>query len=174
MTDLVEERINIQAEETDYRSGTSEAVFQRVGKSINFVNKRQHQVKEFMANGRYSAKVGFEGLLVFPINCEVLGCVLSVLEAGSSGTTAMDVHWYSAPGVDEGTIFTTKPSITSAAGDAAYVGVYDETSIGGGTGMTGPELAKTEFDAGDALRVDIDTAQDSSYTASLTIYFRPR
>lgn len=174
MTDLTEERINIQEEETDYQSAGSEALFQRMGKSVNFINIRQHQVKEFMANGRYSAKVGYEGLMVFPIDCEIVGVAMAVNEAGSLGTTEIDVHWFSAPGVDEGTIFTTTPKITSAAGDYAYVGEYDGSTIGGGTGMTAPELAKTEFDAGDAIRVDIVTAQTSSYTCSLTVYFRPR
>lgn len=173
MTDISEQRKNIQIEECDYESSVSEATFMRVGAAINFINKRQHQVKEFFANGNYRATTGFEGLFVFPIAAEVIGVGISNNIKGTSGTTIFDVHWFSSPGVDEGSIFSQKPSIASTAPNYSYIATYEESIVGGGTGIVEPVISKKLFEAGDALRVDIESAMAGAENSALTIYWRP-
>ncbi len=51
MTDVTEQRINLQAEETDYKSAVSEALLTRMAAAVNFVNKRQYDTKQFDLNG---------------------------------------------------------------------------------------------------------------------------
>ena len=57
MANLAEARYNIQQEEVAYKAAISESVATRIGKALNFVNVRQHDVKEFRVNGPYETAV---------------------------------------------------------------------------------------------------------------------
>ena len=180
MTDITEQRINIQQEETAYRASVSEATATRIGSSINFINKRQFDLHEFKLNGPYgpfSPLTGADGLYIFPSNGEIVAVGGYSLIAGSGGSTTLDIHRLTSPGVDVGSIFSTLPSFASSSGDDAYF-LYDflnATTVKTGTGVTLPVLSTTNFNAGDALRIDLDAAQSGGpENCGLTIYFRPR
>jgi len=177
MADLTPARRNIQIEETQYRAGVTEGTFSRMGQSINFINERQYDTRSWVVNGPYSlfqtGVVGIDLFFAIPFNITIFDVVLYNKKGGDSGTTTVDLHRYTAPGVDAGTIFTTKPAISSAAVDFAYVGTL-ANGIGGGTGMTRPVLNVTDLNAGDALRFDIDTVMTNAYDLGLSLYYKPR
>jgi hypothetical protein len=178
MAEITATRRNIHVEETDYRSAVAEAVLQKVGGSVNFINDKQYDTKAYFANGPYDsvsgAQTGVDGLYVCLFDMEIIGVVMFNIVAGTSGTTTFDVHRLTAPNTDAGTIFSTKPSIASTASSQAYVGFGPGGSIGGGTGMTAPVLSTTDLDAGDALRIDFDAKMSGAENAGLLIYIRPR
>ncbi len=179
MTDVTDARTIIQTEEVSYRSAVSESVFTKVAGVSNFISNRQYDTKTFYLNGPYNnsqGTTGLDGLFIFPFDCEVIGHCMFNMVGGSSGTTTLDIHYYDGAGSDQGTIFSTKPSITSAAVDGAYVGynITTATDLGGGTGMTKGVISTTDFDAGDALRLDLDGYMPSAENCGIHIYLRPR
>lgn len=183
MADVAPLRRFIQVEETDFRSAVSESLLQKVGGVTNFINRFQHGERGFYANGPYGvisgAQTGVDGLWVIPFDVTLIGVIAFNLVSGSSGTTTMDLHRFTAPNTDAGTVFGTKPSLTSASANTSYVGIITDnaggyTAIGGGTGMTAPTLAVTDLDQGDALRFDLDARMTGGQNAGLLVYFRPR
>lgn len=181
MTDLADAKSLIQEEETDFRSAVSEALLSKTGQAINFINNRQLFYKEWNMNGDYrigAGTKGFDG--IFPIlhNFEIVSMSISNIEAGSSGSTRLDVHLLRGSGVDMGTIFTIKPEIDSTAPDDAYGLVQFLPTVSvivAGTGVTTPTLGVTnEFLAGDAFRVDVETVMTSAQNLNFMIGYRPR
>ena len=180
MTDITEQRINLQSEETDYRSAVSEGTMTRMGAAVNFVNKRQYDTHAFHLNGLYRkgvSVVGSDGIFPVLFDMEILGITMWNRVNGTSGATTLDVQWLSSPGVIAGSIFTIKPSFDNNVGDNAYMikniplgTVIIEPAVG----ATDPVLSKTQFDAGDALLLVIDSAMPDAEDCSLLIHFRPR
>lgn len=180
MADITEERINIQVEDVQYRAAVSEAVGSTIGASINFINKRQHDNKAFFLNGKYSSVAGaqtsVDGAWGVMFDIEIIGILMFNMVAGSSGTTTLDVRRWTASNTGNTSIFSTKPSITSAAGNNAYV-FYDflnSTALENPSGTTLPVLSVTNLNAGDLLTLNIDAKQTDGQNCGLIIYFRPR
>ncbi len=179
MADLPDFRSNAQIEETKYKATVSETTIQKLGASLNFVNNRQFDQHSFNLNGAYQLGVGSTGVDgVYPIimNMELVAVTIYNIDAGVSGTTTFDIHWLSSSGSDQGSIFSTRPSIDSSAPNNSFgiKGLVTGVPDFGGTGITLPILNKTQFDQGNALRFDIDTAMSSAQNAGLTFHFRPR
>lgn len=177
-TEVTPNRRNIFEEEIDYRSGGTERTFFKIAGSLNFINDRQIREKKFALNGNYSlgeGDQGIDGILVFMFDAELVGLAMSNVGQGVSGTTTLDVHWYSSPGVDEGSIFTTRPEIDSNAPDGAYLAKnLIDGNTESGTGTTLPVFSKTEFGQFDALRLDLDSSMEDPLDCDLVLYYRPR
>lgn len=177
MTNLVEQRADIQLEETQFEAGVSEGTWTKLGKSVNFINRRHFERHSWNLNGSYFVALGSgkDGLFVLPFDMEITGLSMSNVVNGSSGTTTIDIHWFDAPASDQGTIFSVKPSISSSAGNNAFLArnlVDGNTQTG--TGLTLPTFSKTQFNQFDALRLDLDTAMNDAQDLNVTIFFRPR
>lgn len=180
MADITPERINIQEEETDYKAAVSEALLKRTGAGINFINLRQYDTKQFFVNGRYDkvsgAQTEVDGAQMMLFDAEIVGVMMFNMVAGSSGTTTLDINRWTASNTGGTSIFTIKPSITSAAGNIAFV-AYDflnSTTLENPAGTTLPTLAVTNLNAGDLLTLDIDAKQVAGENCGLVIYYRPR
>jgi hypothetical protein len=169
----------IQAEETDYKSAVSESVVTRIGASLNHIMLKQWLNFDYKLNGSYQFGVNetnLDGMFIFPVDCEVGFIAFSNAVSGVSGTTRLNVRWFSNSGINEGSIFSTRPAISSAAPNNAYLArdILNLVNIGGGgAGVTTPVLSKTTFLAGQAIAVDLDEAMNGGENFSLTIYFRP-
>jgi hypothetical protein len=180
MTDITAQRINIQAEETDYRSAVSEGTMTRMGAAVNFINTRQYDTHAFHLNGLYKkgvSVVGSDGIFPVLFDMEIVGITMWNRRNGTSGNTTLDVQWLSAPGVNEGTIFSAKPSFNNNVGNSAYMikdFLSDTVVVEPALGATDPVLSKSQFDAGDALLLVIDSAMVGAEDCSLLIHFRPR
>ncbi len=180
MADLIEERLNIQIEETQYKAAVSESTMSRVGASINFVNKRQHDTKQFFINGKYyvggASQTGVDGAYMFLFDAEITGIAMFNLIAGASGTTTLDIVRYTASNTGGSSIFATKPSITYTAGNNAYVGVAltpSYTILENPSGTTAPTMALTTASAGDLIKMNVTSVQTGGENAGIVIYFRP-
>lgn len=178
MTDIADTKSIIQEEETDYRSSVGESMFTRVGGSINFINNRQYDTHSWHLNGalpNFPTTVGPDGIFAFLFDVEIVGFAYTLGDVGSS-TSTVDVHRLTGGTVDAGTIFSTRPSIGSTATDGTYT-VRNEatgTTLSNPTGHTLAVLSTTELDAGDALRLDLDTAGTGAQNFQFSIEFRPR
>jgi hypothetical protein len=181
MADISEQRLNIQVEETRYNAAVSEAVAQRLGKSINFINKRQYQAKTFQINGPYGGigvpVLGIDGAWGMFNNSEIVGLLLYNLTAGASGTLEIDLKKITQSGATPTSIFTTTPKLSYTSGDNAYL-FYDflnSVALENPTGATQPVLVSTDLDAGDLIRCDLLSVQAASArNAGIVIYYRPR
>jgi hypothetical protein len=184
MTDLVEERKNIQLEESRFKFAVSESWNQKIGKAINFINKRQHSEKQFFLNGYYNILtvpyLGVDGLVVFNFDAEIINAYAWILQIGTGGTTELDIKKATAPGSAFSSIFSTTPKFTSAAANYSWVGVGDVV-----TGATAPVMSPLNangylsVDAGDALRFDLISAMTGTTTAGprscgVNLHYRPR
>lgn len=179
MTDLTVKRINIQQEETAYKAGVSEATASRLGQSINFINKRQYDSHQFNFNGVYAELVDINQLDgVFPclFDLEIVGITLYNGTSGTSGTTQLDIEWFNASNANQGSIFSTKPSLDFNSPDNAFLiqRTVDSQTLQNPTGATLPVLSKTDFSAGDVLRAKITSSMSGGEDAMLAIHFRPR
>lgn len=179
MTDVTPSKKNIQIEEIDFRSPVSEATWSKIGGSTNFINDRQHQIHSFNYNGLtrlFVDTVGADGVFPCLFDMEIVGLSVFQRRGGSSSSTIIDMDYFTAPNVNGGSIFTIKPSLTSAGGDFNYL-VYNaltDTSEEIGTGFTAPAFSKTLFDKGDVINCIIDQAMPDSEDLMVMIHHRPR
>ena len=179
MSDVTGSRILIQEEEVSYRSALSEALFFRMGAVTNFISKKQYDTHSWMLNGVYAlgaGSTGPDGVFTFLFDAEIIGISYYSGNAGSGGTTSLDVHWLSSGDTDNGSIFSTKPSVDSTASDGTYTSRDIENNITHSlpTGHTLAVLSKTTFNAGETLRMDLDTAMPAANNFQLSIQYRPR
>lgn len=178
MTDITANRENVTIEETKYKASISEATAQKIGGSLNFVNLKQYDTHTFNLNGVYELGVGstgLDGMFICLINMELVAITISNEVSGVSGTTTVDIDWFNGSGSNQGTIFSTKPSIDSTSPNDAYgiKGIATGFSDFGGTGITLPVMSKTTFNAGDALNISLDTAMSSAQNLAVSVHFRP-
>lgn len=179
MTDIAPSRNLIQEEETAFRAAVSEATMTRIGALNNFHAKFQHNIHSWHLNGFYSfAQLGNGADGIFPIlfNMTVVGFSYYNNLTGTSGTTTIDVHKLTGGGTDAGTIFSVKPSVTTTAANDTYT-IYDQdaaTTLQLPTGHTLAVLSETDFDAGEALRLDIDSAMIGANNFQFSLMYRPR
>jgi len=178
MTDIADAKSIIQEEESQFGAAVSEAYAFKVGASINFINNRQYDKHSWNINGFYKLGEGssIDGIFPFLFDVELTGFYYFNGATGITGTTTIDVHWLSGGTVDEGTIFSTKPSVTTTAPSGSYT-LYNQvtsTTISNPTGHTLAALSKVQFNAGDALRLDLDSAMSGATNFQFGIMFRPR
>lgn len=181
MAEILQSRDNLLVEETQYRSALSEALWQKTGGAINFINNEQTIMRSFKLNGVYgsaSGTTGLDGLIVFRSNIEIVALTMENSTSGSSGTTTIDIHKLTSPGTDAGSIFSTRPAFDSTSSDDVYflynaLTASDETPGGLPTGATSPVFSSTTFLKGEAARFDVDTTMIGAENFSLYIYFRP-
>lgn len=176
MTDLPPVRKNLTVQETDFRYATAESFAKKTGKSINFVNEKQFSEKSFYGNGTYPAtgvnETAFDGLFVFPFDCEIFFVNMFNVIAGSGGTTTLDILRAPVGSSTFTTIFSTKPAIASTAGNFARI-----FTGGSGTGLTAPVLSANPFliTLGDCVRIDFTGKQTgNAQNCGLNLIFRPR
>lgn len=175
MSNLVEARSDIQLEETQFRYGVSESMAQKMGQSINFINRRQYDEKTWVINGAPSLIVTpafrFDGYTMVEFDADIVDVFAYVQVAGTSGTVEFDIKKASSPGGAWTSIFSTTPKISYSSGDDAWVYVGSTLS-----GSTAPILSVTNMNAHDVLRLDILQTQGgiSFNGCGVTVFYRPR
>jgi hypothetical protein len=181
MADVAPRRINLQVEETKHKAGVSEATFTRTAQAVNFVNMKQYDSRGFFLNGPYFAgdgKKDVDGAWIVLFDIEIIGVAMFNHVAGTSGTTRLDVHRFTASGTPAGgtSIFTTRPALSFSSGNNAMVvrDVLNSVTLQGPSGSTVPVLSITDLNAGDMLSLDLDNAQPGGENCGLILYYRPR
>ena len=106
---------------------------------------------------------------------EIVGIFMSHGIGGSSGTTTLDIHKLSTAGADQGSIFSTKPSIDSTAADDVFFtrNVFDGIDVNGAiTGVTYPRVSTNIIEIGESVRMDIDSAMTGGQrNVQLTMHY---
>lgn len=179
MTDVADAKSNIQIQDVQYKSSVSEAVGNKIAASINFVNNRQYDTHSFNLNGRYKlgeSVLGADGIFPCLFDMEIVGVTMFNRVAGTSGTTELDIQWLDESNSNQGSIFSTTPKIDNTAAGYSYLikNVLNDTDVELPVGAVSPILSKTEFNAGDALFLNITQAMGDAEDCSLLIHFRPR
>lgn len=192
MADLTPLRRNVQLEEVQYKSAVSEATFQKLGASVNFINYYQYKHYEFgfikaIANSgnptynTFTPPLVISDLEAFPTASQIVAITLQHNTAGSSGTSELDIQWSTQNSGTWASIFSTTPKATSSAPtDSQWDSVFnDVTSTWSSVattpaGCTVPVFSKTTFAAGDRLRCRAVTNQAGTPNGfTMRIYYRP-
>jgi len=165
-------------EETKRNAGVSEALAVKMAGISNFINLQQLIRDDFKANGAYrlgAGSVGIDGILIFPNNVEIVYIGASSQKVGYSGLTEWDINYLSAPGVDNGSIFTVKPSFDPTSGNDSYLltDIITPTDIVTGTGIINPRVNKFQFLQGEAIRATLVSGMSGAQDAQLNVFYRP-
>lgn len=175
MADLVEERKNIQVEETRFKAALAQSLFSRLGAAVNFINKRHYYQHDWNLNGPYNAvpapQLAVDGYITynFPFKIEDVQMFTGAVN-GSSGITEFDIKWRPENSGSWVSIFSTTPKFNSSA--ATFTSVRVGQTV---TNFTAPVLSKTDFDAYDQLRLDvIQQVGGLPEGAFLKLWMRPR
>lgn len=175
MADVSPARNNIQIEEVQYKSAISEAVGQKIGGAINFIN--EYQVKQFHmgVTGGFSVltipytDIGVQE--VFETDSEIENVYIRFGVAGTSGTSELDIEWAADNSGTWASIFSTTPKVANTASDN---GVFDANGVSTTpAGCTQPILSKTTFAAGDKIRCNIEDAATGASDFVIVIHYRP-
>jgi hypothetical protein len=177
MADITPSRSIIQQEDTAYRRSVSEAVLTKVGAQNNFINTYQTDIKEWKLNGSYSVATGitfFDGVASFFYNTEITGIFFYNGQSGTSGITEFDIIWKNAAGVDQGSIFSTTPKISSASANEAigFKNLITTTTVTP-AGVTQPVFSKTSFLEGESLYLKLNSSMISASNCGISIFYRP-
>lgn len=176
-TPVPSQRKTIYIEGSQFRSAISEDLLQRFGGAINFINDYQYYQFYFGMMGPYSfltvPATAVGTLEVFDQNAQIVNVWVYSGTAGTSGTTTVDIKKASVNSSVYTSIFSTLPSVTSAA---ASDSVFDANSISSlPTGCTRPVLSTVNFNAGDKLRLDVSSVMGGSpRDLQVQIFWRPR
>lgn len=175
MTDISDQFNIIQQEETDYRSALSESMFTRLGGMNNALRNRLNQIYRFVFLGTIRPIVGGEdGTFTDIWPFEIVGVSGYIRDAGSSGTTSIDIHLVTGAG-DQGSILASPITIANSTvnGSRFYKNLIDATSAIP-AGITVPTVSTVNFAAGDTLRTDIDAKADGAQDLVLQLHYRAR
>lgn len=132
---------------------------------------------DFELNGNYGSLTvpsnQLDGLRFFNFNATILNAWAWIKSPGGSGTTTLDIKYASAPGGSFASIFSTKPSFTSAAASSSYVDSAGVVSPP--TGVTAGVLSTTTVAAGGALRFDLIAAMAANPdSCGITVIYKQR
>lgn len=166
----------IYAEEVKYKSAVSESTWYKIGGAINFILNRNHQEKQFFANGVYSimgnGQTGVDGLVFFEFDAEIFGVWVFNMKQGVSGTTEIDVKKRPISGGAWTSIFSVTPKFIYGCGNEAMtgIGIADTTYIKAPV-LTSPVV---NVNRGDCLRLDLTQVMAQAENCGILIHYRPR
>jgi len=177
MTKIAEALNIIQQEEVNFNASISESTLTRVGAVSNLIAARSNKAFDFKFLDAFrklnGGEDGSRGLIW---DSEIVGISGYIRVSGLSGTTTVDIHSITGS-TDNGTILSTKLSITSAAANGiSFYTNYLDVSSSGGTGITLPTFASAAnrlLNQGDALRIDVDGNALSARDLTINIHYRP-
>lgn len=176
---------NILTEETQTKAAVGESVAQRIGGANNWHNNYSRSVMVFEAAGTFSSfstsQLTDVQVHMRTHDFSIASVSMLIVESGTAGTIECDVR-YIRDQVDQGSIFSTRPSISFNAGDFSYVareipfsGLGSETTGSSTAGTkTLPVLGTTDFNAFDIFTMDITSTGTSSASVQLIIETRAR
>lgn len=160
-----------------YKRSVSEATFNKVAQTNNFIATYQTDIKEWKLNGSYSVATGitfFDGVASFFTKSEIVGIFFYNGTKGVSGTTIFDVRWINTSGIDQGSVFSVLPTISSVALNNAVGFKNLVTGVNvSPAGVALPTFNKTQFLEGESIYLVLNGAMVSAMNCGLTIFYRP-
>lgn len=168
-------------ESVGYRSSVSEYLLYTLAAMCNFLNLRHIETKRFTINGVYSPSVfaaypinAIDGIHVFEFDSEITNIWIYNRQKGTAGTTTLDIKWKANDSTVWESIFAgvggAQPAFTNAASNYETCGIGDEKA-----GFTAPAPTKLQFNAKDAIRLDLIAGMTGLPSGcGLIINYRPR
>lgn len=181
MTAVEPGRKILHKEALRYRGAVSQALLFSLAAICNFLNIRHIETKRFTINGNYApvnlAALPFnaiDGIHVFEFDSEIANIWIYNQVNGAAGTTTLDVKWKAKNSAVWASIFAgpggVQPAFAYNSSHYEACGIGDEKA-----GFTAPAPTKTQFDQGDAIRVDLIGAQTGAPRGcGLILNYRPR
>lgn len=166
----------IYSEEVRYKSAVSESTWVKIGGAINFILNRNHQEKQFFANGVYSimggGQVGVDGVVFFEFDAEIFSVWAFNMKQGTSGTTEIDVKKRAFASGPWTSIFSVTPKFIYGCGNEAFTGVgKPDTTYIKAPVLNGPVV---NVNRGDVLRLDLPQVMSGAENCGIVIHYRPR
>lgn len=168
-------------EDVQYRAAVSESLLGKVARTNNFINRRHVETMRFKINGNYGPNViatppflSVDGIHFFDSAAEIANIIIYNRIKGTAGETKLDIKWKAQGGSTWTSIFTgvggVVPKFDASAAD------YDGCGMGATvTGFTAAVPVKTQFAAGDMIRMDLMEAMTGNpSTCGLIVHIRPR
>lgn len=180
MTDISPLKKKIQSEEVLAQSSVSSGTANKLGASVNFALDSNLYHARWQLNGIYGSSTGsqllVDGGMILPRNYTIVGFYMQIDAVGTGGTTQIDIRRQQASGSAGSSIFTIKPSMTTAAGNLSklYVKFNPSSTVHNPTGSTVPTLAINNLDDGDSLFLDFVTRQSGADSLTVTLILNPR
>lgn len=180
MADITPAKNNIKQEETDFKSAISEQLLSKIGASINFINNNQMCIYSFQFNGRYRKLSGGEdGRIPLITDIEIVGLGWSARDWGNSGNTQIDLHKINSSGVDQGSLLSSNWIIahneTNQRGFMKnFVASTENAHSQAASNMPNISSSNLNLDAGESLRLDIESSASNARDLSVYVYYRPR
>ena len=175
-TKLTPTRHDFFQEEVDYRSALSEALLTKLGEGQQFITEKQLLHHEFKYLGPFRPIAGGEDGTLFPIfDYEIVGMSFRVRDAGSSGTTEIDIHKLSTIGLDTGSIMTTTAKVGHASSDGSpnFTNLLVPSGLAS-AGNTLPVFNTTQFSVGEQLRIDVVSNATGAKDLHVNLWYRAR
>ena len=159
MANLPSDLLYVQTESVQTRAPVSENLEQTMGGTINWLADHRTKVIDFRMNGIYAnfaGTIAFDGFFIFEKAAEITYIAMYNKTPGSGGNTEVDILYSSGPGGPFTSIFSQKPSISSAAIPSAWV----TTNVALGSCVQ-PILSTAPFPvaANSGIRFDVVTTQ---------------
>lgn len=179
MGDISPVRYNIKTEDVQFRSSVSEAVGNKMGGVMNFINTRQTDSKMWCINGNYYASfatIGVDGVYICPVDMEVYAVSMYNLVPGSSGLIEFDLKRHTASGQAGASIFSARPALSYLSGINSFLAkrFFDNVILQNPAGCVQPVLAISQFNAGDMITCNITSTQVDGQSAGIILDVRPR
>lgn len=187
MTQVAGQRSFIEQEEIQAESAVSEGVGKKIAESVNFWNQFFTGPRIFAANGIYDNGIQSEsfvdGVASCESDCTIYAFSFYNFNAGTSGSTQIDLIVHPANGDPSYSIFSTKPSIPSTANHtpfAAIVQSLDQDNVfeilrqstGTTAGVVDPALIN--LNAGDIITMSFLSKQILGANCGVQVSLRPR
>lgn len=163
-------------QEVNRNAGVNQSTWRKIGGMINFLGHRTHEVKRFTVNGSYGQLAVYpfnfvDGAHVFEFDSEIFNIWTYHVQAGTSGTTELDLKLAPEGSSVWTSILTTTAKILPAAASGVRFKIGD-TQVG----TVSPVLTALPLNvnAGDSLRMDLVQAMVDPNQTGMIIHFRPR
>jgi hypothetical protein len=173
-TPISPSRQQILQEDVAYRRSVSEVILTKVGAQNNFINTFQTDSHRWNLNGSYSVATGidfYDGPQVMFYNAEIVA-ISFWQENGGTGTTEFDLRWINSAGVDQGTIFSVTPKISSTTRKIGFRNLVTGTNVSP-AGVTLPTFSKTTFLEGQSIYLRLLTSMTEARNGGVNIFYRP-
>lgn len=167
-------RSQIQQEDVAYRRSVSEAILTKIGSQSNFINVFQNDSHRFNLNGSFTVATGidfYDGPQTMFYNSEIVG-ISFWQESGDAGTTEFDLRWIDTDGIDQGSIFSVTPKVTSLTKVNAFRNLVTGNDVEP-AGVVLPTLAKTTFLEGETIYLRLISAMAGAFNGGLCFFYRP-
>jgi len=175
MSEVSPKKQDICTEQIQEGSIISEAGQRLLASNLNFHNERNLKEHRWNLNGTYKEGEAsyIDGHLVSPYNYSIASISIYNYIDGNADSTEFDLEYIDVNGVNQGSIFSTIPSVSSGNGNHYHymLRVVDDVELVGSGTITKPVFLKTQFNAGEAIILKLNLGMVSAEDLTVVIHY---